>query len=66
MPEYIVELLMVVEADTPELAEKIGKQALRKTYVSPRVKNVILTEVRGDEADEDVYLGGSIDDGPKS
>lgn len=53
MPEYIVELLIVVEADTKELAETIGKTAAKKAWVSPRVKNVMLTDVRGDE-DEDV------------
>jgi hypothetical protein len=57
MPEFIVELLVVVEADSPMDAEVLGERAQAQAWKATtpksagkaRVLNVILSEVRSED-----------------
>lgn len=54
MAEYIVEILVVVDAPTPSEADRYGRQLanLIRRKASGSVKNVIVTDVRGSDDDE--------------
>lgn len=50
MPEFIVEILVVVDAPTPSEAERYGEQladVIRRRRLES-VKNVLVSDVRGD------------------
>ena len=55
MPEFVVEILVVVEAPSESEADRYGEQmaAVLRKRSSRRVKNVIVSDVRGDEEADD-------------
>jgi len=55
MPEFIVEILVVVDAPTPSEAERYGEQlaGVLRQRSSKRVKNVLVSDVRGETDDDE-------------
>lgn len=54
MPEFIVEILVVVDAPSATEADRYGEQIadLIRRKSSQRVKNVIVSDVRGEDSDD--------------
>lgn len=55
MPEFIVELFVVVDAPSSSEAERYGEQLAAKVRrgASKRVLNVLLSDIRNQEEDDD-------------